>query len=171
MKAGKSREIRKYSADDKYNVQKVLLQCQRGTLPNHLKIVASKFTHLWFDQDVSVNKYINRYSGVSSITAMTPSKGSLRVSDLRMADNQQPRERGWLVFKHHVLTHKIGETWLYYKIYITIIRSNRPRPLGHPAGHNGLHSWLYPSHFWQPLQLLLQGENVEQYIDYIKSEN
>merc|ERR1719278_1454686 len=24
-----------------------------------------------------------------------------------MADNQQPRERGWLVFKHHVLTHKI----------------------------------------------------------------
>ena len=32
------------------------------------------------------------------------------VSDLRMADSQQqPRERGWLVFKHHVLTHKIGK--------------------------------------------------------------
>jgi len=27
-----------------------------------------------------------------------------------MADNQQPRERGWLVFKHHVLTHKIDLT-------------------------------------------------------------
>ena len=27
-----------------------------------------------------------------------------------MADSQQqPRERGWLVFKHHVLTHKIGK--------------------------------------------------------------
>jgi len=24
-----------------------------------------------------------------------------------MTDSQQPRERGWLVFKHHVLTHKI----------------------------------------------------------------
>ena len=77
---------------------------------------------------------------------MTPSKGSLRVSDLRMADNQQPRERGWLVFKHHVLTHKIGETWLYY-IDLTIIGSNRPRPLGHPAGHHGLHNWIYSSHF------------------------
>ena len=111
-KAGKTQEIREHSADGKYNVQNILLQCQTGTLSKLSKIGPSQFALLCFDHHVSDNQYQNRYSGLSSITAMTPFQSSQRVSDLRMADNQQPRERGWLVFKHHVLTHKIGETWL-----------------------------------------------------------